>query len=172
MCDEESSVADELLIGDWVARSDPNDPPSQVSIHRKQDASNVLECVELGVIPDQEDDDDVLVLCTTKVRSLRLISWCEQQAGEPPSYSIWLIEPEDEDHLRIYMLDEEVIGKAILAGKLSGHVRRGWFFGWYARALRITSEPDELRQYLAHAGRACFDHSSPLWTLTRLEQSQ
>ena len=143
-----------------------------VSINRKQGCSNVLECVESGDRAEPGDDEDAIDLFTTKVQRLRLITWCDEGVGEAPSYSIWLIDPEDEDHLKIYPLDEAVIAKAIEARELGGEIRRGWFFGWYTRVLRITSEPAELRRYLAQAGRTCFDRGSPAWTMTRVVEQQ
>ena len=170
LCDEKTSIADEELVGDWLAEVG-DDVPIYVSIGRKQDAQNVLEWVTAAVDEQEHVSIERRDVFTTTVQSLRIATCANDRTeSEPMSYSFWLLESPDKDTVKVYMMDERALAAAIDAKQLRGAVGRLWLFGWKAFATRIENTPDELREYVAKAGKHLRYGRSVLYFKARPQQ--
>ena len=150
LIDDEESVVDERLLGEW--RYDDDDPRPPLLIQRKPGSETVVEAVE---------DDERVEILLTKIRDDRYL--CVRYADEAISNMILRYEIQG-DTLRFYRLDEGAIHDAINNQDLSGKAWRG-----FGKRARITATSAEIRAYLENNGKGCFKRdASPV--LTRILQ--
>lgn len=133
LSDENTSVADERLIGHWRVvdtenRDDPDTP--RFVVGRGADAKNTLEWVFTDVGPDGTVKIHRQPLFTTSIAGNRYVS-LRNPHDDDPSYVIFqyeLIEHEvrnaADDELRLFAMKIDVIAKVIEEQDLPGIVKR------------------------------------------------
>ena len=143
LVDEQASIVDADLIGEWCFEDDEANP---FRIEKKPGSETVLR-VFAG-------EDDQLELLLSKIGDDRYLS---VECLEPPGYMIFRYELRGGAQVVIYELDAEVIHAAIAEKQLAGKAWR--FFGPQAQ---ITGSSAEIRSYLAKHGKDCFERHASL----------
>ena len=145
LSDEKTSKIDEQLIGKWI--DEDGDPDTVVLFKPRKGAKNTFEASGLG-----EPDEKPGIFFTTKINSRRYLSFeGEDEKTDRKRYAICWYEYADPDTVKIYLLDEKAIEKAIVAKELAGEIRGT------NKEVFITASPDDLAKYLKKHGPKCFD---------------
>jgi hypothetical protein len=177
LSNEETSTFDERLIGNWemVPPADqtpgPNDVPARFIYGRFAGKPNILECVARELDGDGYAQVRRIALYPSKFGELNYLSVLmnPEEAKEQQVYLIMLYELKDENELRFYMLNKDVIGPAIEREDLAGLVRKAdpdpnappaQQVKPKYKEVRITAEPKPLAAYLERKGKAAFNMES------------
>jgi hypothetical protein len=175
LSDDRTSKIDSRLLGKWRIEGS-----SESVVFRKLAGStNTLELVDFLETDKNGQAAEALVLFTTEIDS----QWCMTIAHPTEKdEGVWIAryEIDPEDTMSVYIMDADVIARAIATGALRGEVRTtkhvAWVFSFIPipyreRSVTITESPDGLARYLKQHGEACFQDPSTL-RLTRVEEPQ
>ena len=185
LSDEETSTLDDRLIGTWEMvppaeqTPGPNDVPPRFIYGRVAGKPNILECVMTELDGDGFAQVHRIPLYPCKFGELRYLSMVfnPEEAKEKQVYLIMLYELKDENELRLYHLNKDVIGPAIEREEIQGVVKKSdpdpnappqeQVKPRY-REIKITAEPKELAAYLQRKGKAAFG-AAQSFTLRRVD---
>ena len=91
--------------------------------------------------------------------------------ADSKDFHICLYEQPDQDTVRVYIVDFQVVNTAVLQGRLPGDVvvHHGLVFERH-EVERVTATADEWRDYLAKVGKRAFDTSFAVAILRRIRR--
>jgi hypothetical protein len=147
LSDEESSTADEDLIGEWILEGDTDE--AAMVIQRKEGSQTVLEVVDPNA-------DKSIQLFGANIGDAHYLSF-ESSVGAVTAYEIIRYEMRDRNTVEWCSLDKTIVAAAIRAGEVKGKI------GFWPV---ITDAPEGIRAYFEKHGKDCFDRN-PLVVLKR-----
>jgi hypothetical protein len=173
LSDDTTSVIDEQLIGYWMyipKDREEQKPPAPHVIGRVLDKPNRLEVVYTELDGDGHVKVHRLPAYSTTLDDRHYLSLTSENDGKP-QYLVLLYKIGDDDTLRLYILNENVIGPAIEQGRLAGVVERNnpppaeectKPVEPNYKKIHITATPKQLAAFLKEKGAACHKMDQPL----------
>lgn len=168
----ETSEVDERLVGTWYAIDGPDSGPSMTIV--KVAGSKAMEA-QFPTEKGKAGPEKPARLFTTKIGEKRFFSISSNALAEkdeqkrPETFFVFAYAI-DGKTLQLFMLEEDIFGDAVVAGKLQGTVQRpqgllGCLLQKYV-SVTITDSPKRLREFLAVKKRGAVDRE-PVMTLMR-----
>lgn len=169
LSDEKTSKVDQRLVGRWVIEGD--EKKDSLMVVTQKEGQNGLEITS----GDDGDEDSAVAFATTIGDHHYLSAGDKEDDPEEIEYQIVLYEFADNDTLKVYSLDQQVIEKAIADGTLTGVVetkREGFIFTHIERTAKmITDSPAYLKAFLKKRGKDCFLDDDYIITYIRQPES-
>lgn len=159
LTDEATSVIDKRLIGYWQdadTKKNYDGPPPPFVIGRVKDKKNMLELVGAGLDEHKNVSIQRVLLYATSINDEHYLTAAFTDNGKQ-FYTLVRYKFVDDDTVRTFLLNTEVLATAIEKHQLAGVVVRDEKSAdKRLREVRITAEPAELTKYLKEHGAACF----------------
>lgn len=188
LSDPEAALADPALIGSWkvVPKPDQQDPgrwylfvgredSRPIDPNREEPESGLMHAITVGFNDAQQISSQVeqYRFFVTEVGDSRYASMViepqdsEDETARQNRGEYWLLKYEvDGDNLTVWLCDIDKVAKLVEAGELAGKVNRGRV----GTSVMLTTEPEELRNYLAGGGDAKMFSDEVRLDFRRMEQ--
>ncbi|MGA2258970.1 MAG: hypothetical protein ABSG53_30235 [Thermoguttaceae bacterium] len=168
----ETSEVDEQALGTWYMIDEPNSGPPMTIV--KVAGTNAIE-VQFPKEEGKDAPEKPVRIFTTKIGEKRFFSIScnsilpKDEQKQPETFFVFAYKIEGKT-LQLFMLNADVFGDAVAAGKLEGTAKRPQgLFRWLGPkygSVTITGSPKKLREFLA-ANKSELVDPEPVMRCTR-----